>query len=414
MDIYSIFIDVEGHTKMYEFVPGQTLKDIVHNDFVNTIFVYCGDELEMDFELIPNITIEAQFSLKLLFESMDVSDDDIFNKFDSFTGIEKKAILWRLNTATKLELKAEQWTTLDLFKECHSLTYLIIGCDDMLSNYDGFKYLSKLNKLCICSFNNVEDLMFLSHCSQLVELAVRGCEKLSSFRGLTCQQTLKSLDASMNRSLVTLEGLDKTNIEHLDLHMCNLMSLNGLEESRELLTIIAGNQKLTNCDALLSCTKLRMFNAYNTNIVNADFLKNCDLLEYVSFWEVDTLINIDGLKNCKKLKHLEINQSMVTNLDALKDCSELENLNASQCKKLDNIDGIEKCEKLNEIDIFDTHIDNLDPLRNKKCLEILHLEMCTNIKSIDVLTSCENLTYLNIIYIKNLNIPDLGKCDIVK
>lgn len=268
----------------------------------------------------------------------------ILDDYSELTGFETIYNLELENLELKRGLKIPETNNKWNFKKLKKL-YVDPGfqCDqeDFPTNFDLFSNLVDL-----------ECLYFKSPFNCKRDFSLKGVENLKKLRFLKTQSTgLIELD-----ELKSISGL-----VHVDFSESMLISIDGLQNSKDLLSIKIHSEKLET----ITC------------------LKDLNNLRKVDLTVCRKLTSIDGLQNSNNLIDLKISNTAINNLDSLSDLKNILILDASSCDNLQNLKGLSNSINLREIDLSrNGALTNLDGLENSHKLTSIHISS-SSIKNLD-------------------------------
>lgn len=255
--------------------------------------------------------------------------------------------------------------------------------------------------------------------------------KCKSFNNVFKFKNIISLNLSSGRindeDLIQLSNL--TQLEELNLSSCEKITAKGLSSIKDLINLISLDISFsvfkdgTNLSKLIH---LKYLNVSNTK-TNDDTMNEIKKLTYLKYLKLSDCISIsnDGVKDLKELiylKYLDLRGCRKINNIGLKYIGELtglRNLNLTFCNKISNI-GLKYIEELTKLENLNlascTKINNgLKYLRKFNSLisldltqcncvnhDLVHLRSLTKLKSLN-LVECKNITDDGIKHISELN-----------
>lgn len=275
----------------------------------------------------------------------------------------------------------------------------LTGCKS-LTEVRGLETLYQLTKL---NFSKCENLTTLdihmpwldrfagTGCareSQLIELSVSGCEKLTR---LICRYS---------PNLTTLQGLDSLhNLTHLIICGARKLTiLPGVENLTQLISLT-----LDSCGSLITLPGLGNLTQLSTLVLSGcsgltalPGLGNLTQLNTLDLSRCSSLTQLPGIENLSKLKRLKLSDcSSLTELPILECLTQLPSLCLSNCSSLKKLSGIENLTQLTSLDLSNcSSLDELPALKNLTHLTSLKVSNCnslTELPDLDILTELKNL-----------------------
>lgn len=244
-----------------------------------------------------------------------------------------------------------------------------------------FKKMRFLKSICLTNCTAM-NLNFIQCCKGLASLELWHCKELADLRALK-----------------NFKGL-----ANLTIAECNqLMSLSPLRRCKDLKTFKLRSTKLTNVNALRSCTKiieLMIMNCLITKVNLQNCLKltkldirDCPLTElrlaynkklkdiYVSCSEINKLI-IN--QECKTTSLGLFKCNTITDISFLEHYKELTYLDLYKCSAIQNFSYLKYCTKLEYLNLSGTKIDDLSVLENCTKLQSVDLNKCKYVSDKDI------------------------------
>lgn len=205
-------------------------------------------------------------------DAKEVSLDDTIEITDIdnlllLNDLEKLFIYFATNdSADKVSLKK--------LSQLKSVKELYIGgyCND-LSFIGG---MDSLNHLDLCQSYAITDLNDLPYNENVTELVINS----SAVKNLDCIYNLPNIEwfqfRNVDSDYIDFSPLSKLNkIKKLELTWVDVNSLSFIGQNTDLesLFLWTNNNKISDCNSLVACTKLKELNLIDSNIDNIDFLR---------------------------------------------------------------------------------------------------------------------------------------------
>ncbi len=239
---------------------------------------------------------------------------------------------------------------------CEKLTHLICRYSPHLTTLQGLDSLHNLTHLIICGAEKLTVLPGVENLTQLIGLTLDSCSSLIALPGLGNLTRLSTLVLSGCSGLTALPGLGNLiQLNTLDLSRCSsLTQLSGIENLSKLKRL-----KLSDCSSLTELPVLECLTQLPSLC-----LSNCSSLKKLS-----------GIENLTQLTSLDLsNCSSLDELPALKKLTHLTILNVSNCNSLTELPDLDGLTQLKTLDLSGTAITRIpDSIRKMKTLEYLDL-----------------------------------------
>lgn len=195
------------------------------------------------------------------------------------------------------------------------LKYLSVT-KDKLNNLAFVQNMSELTEL-DASDNEITDISALAGCKKISKLTLNNnqIEDISSLAD--SDGSLESLYLS-NNPIEDLEPL-RGKLESLRIFECNeanLMDISVLEDSYEMHTLFADNNKIENLDALSEKNNLSNLSVCNNIITDISVLASCHELSSISLSH-NQITDISALAELKNVKHLYLSYNQIEDISPL-------------------------------------------------------------------------------------------------
>jgi Leucine-rich repeat (LRR) protein len=204
---------------------------------------------------------------------------------------------------------------------------------------------------------------------------------------------LKSLDLSLNLSIVNLEPLTQfTELEELNFSSTPVDDLSPLRNLSKLRSLYFSSSLVRNLSPLQYASKIKEIYFYDTEIEDLSTVSHFKNLEKLYCFNTG-IRDLSPLSQLQNLTVLKASNTLVDDVTPLKNLVNLRILDLSKTLVSD-ISPLDKLINLQQLNMDETMISNLDPLRNMQSLNLLHF---SNTKVTD-LTPLEPLKGLSRVY----------------
>ena len=268
-------------------------------------------------------------------------------------------------------------------------------CDN-LSDLSVLTDLKQLKKLKITDCSNVNDLSIVEKLDNIESLTIERCSTdafvaiLDRSKGLShlCLNAVNLLNPSL--CLASLPSLSDVNFTSMP---C-LEDLNFVRDLSELKRLVVRNcRQILSIDPVANCHKLEALTLHRTSIVSLEGLQNCRDLQSLILGEcvdLEDISQISALSNLTELKLTGIPSIKSLNHTAGLRC--LKTLHLQDLNSLSSLTFIEALSDLERISLIGCKLlFDLEPLSQLQSLRSLTIVACPGITDLTHLEKCKSL-----------------------
>ena len=198
-----------------------------------------------------------------------------------YTMINSVAALSRITSLTSLDMTLQNACELEDLSKLTGLTKLDIEGSQHVYDVSFLQCLHNLTALNLCS-TEIETLKDLRHCHKLQTLEVCDCTNLASLLGLECVHTITYLDAEGCTLLVSLDHLQVSKLQKLDITRTKVKDLRPLSNAVMLRILGAGRISGVDLSPLKTCSQLEFLDIRSFNFFNLEPSSNVAMLPKIT------------------------------------------------------------------------------------------------------------------------------------